>query len=1143
MAEIEVSMSTPLHSQDPEHWQRLSCALDEVLELPESQWAGWLARQRAGDGALGLQLEQLLAGRAQLAAQGFLGHPVMPPDGATAGRQFGSYELQRPLGEGGMGAVWLAKRSDGRFDAEVAIKLLHAGLVRPSDRERFRREGTLLARLAHENIARLLDAGVTEQDQPYLVLEYVQGQCIDAAADAQRLDLPARVRLMIHVLEAVAHAHARLVVHRDIKPGNVLVTAEGAVKLLDFGVAKLIEGESGAPTELTREAGRGFTPQFAAPEQMSGGAITTATDIYALGLLLYRLLTGGSPPADAGQRTTEALPLASAYLARRGDARGSRALAGDLDNIIARALQLDPNARYGTAEAFADDLRRYLRGEPVSARRATFAYRTGRFVARHRAALAIAGAVTLALIGLAVTALVQAHAARVQRALAERQAQVAVARGAAAYAVAQAPIRIDRALLLGAEAVTRHPAPETTVGLLSALDAARHLVRFHAELGTGLDAVALREDRSEAVTIDADGRIARWSLPEWRLLAVRRDGPPRATGIYYRDHERLLFVWAQDGAVLLDPQTLQAAAGHVRVTVPEAGRIAEVDVSTDAATAVAASYTGNSLVLSDTRTGAIRLRFRPHRCHKIFSVVFVPGDNAIAVACDEGARIYDVSDGHMLRASALVAPLNYIEYSRDGHSANLVGFDNHTVVVEAATFRALTPSLALPGGRLYATRFSRNGRQLAMGTDNGWVVVWDLRQRHEIARFGGLENGVMAVEWLSEPPEADAGKGVSGAARLLVTTETSVSEWDLAQPTAFGAPAPAPDLSAIPFFTQPLDAAHGVAYLPLPSAVGEVSLIDGALRRRIPVSGTPGSLTVSPDGRRLFLTLMTPATREAGRTQLLVLDTRTGQTVTRLDIPSGFFTGAEATAPQLPARFSADGERLAAAWNGRAAIWSVASGRVLVSAPAHPLTSLVAWSPDDRHLAMTREIGLITLYDTTTLRQSGRIDHAGEFCVKDMFPSAALGGIVATSEAGEVFVFDASSGRLQGRVFLSGGSQIQSAAISPDSRYLAAWSGDGNVRIWETASRTPLGPPLQGHPPGRNVNRIWFSGNTQLSSYTPGLRLDWQIDFRQAVRGACQRAGRSLTPQEWQEYVGTTDYAPSCRADASASPVHPQPAG
>lgn len=413
-----------------ERWKRLSPLLDDLLDLDPAGRIEQIASLRARDPGLADELAACLADAQRADAAGFLAGSAEPPvfggDGAAgglAGMRIGAYVLEAPLGAGGMGAVWRGRRADGRFAGKAAVKLLHLSLVGPDGSRRFEREGAILAKLSHPHIARLLDAGVTPHGQPYLILELVDGNRIDRHCDAERLRIDERIDLFLDVLAAVAHAHRHLVVHRDIKPANILVTAEDGVKLLDFGIAKLLrlEGDE-APADLTA-AGRGaLTPGYAAPEQLLGQEVTTATDVYSLGVLLFQLLAGMHPTAPSNATAGEVVKatltddpqrLSNAMTASRGvgadeadriaagrdtsPARLRRELGGDLDNIVAKALRKAPAERYATVDAFAADLRRWRRGEPVSARGDSLAYRTSRFVTRHRGAVA-AGMLTIAAI-------------------------------------------------------------------------------------------------------------------------------------------------------------------------------------------------------------------------------------------------------------------------------------------------------------------------------------------------------------------------------------------------------------------------------------------------------------------------------------------------------------------------------------------------------------------------------------------------------------------------------------------------------------------------------------------------------------------------------------------------------------------------
>ena len=401
-----------MSSVTPDQLATLNRLLEQVLDLAPADRAAWLAELRAANPSAASQIELLLAREEELDTRGFLGEAVWPERTAEptlAGRQLGAYTLERPLGQGGMGTVWLALRSDGRFEGKVAVKLLNLALLDPVGSERFRREGTLLARLSHPHIARLLDAGVADDGQPYLVLEYVEGLRIDRFCEERGLGLSERLTLFHDVLSAVAHAHANLIVHRDLKPSNILVSHDGSVKLLDFGIAKLIDPEGlGERSALTLAGGSALTPEFAAPEQVQGEPITTATDVYALGVLLYLLLAGRHPTAWAAHSPAEAIrSLLDVQPARLG--------LGDLDTVLAKSLRKGATDRYQTVAAFDEDLGRYERREPVTARPDSLAYRARKFLGRHRAAVVVGASVAAALVLATAFSVEQMQEARRQR--------------------------------------------------------------------------------------------------------------------------------------------------------------------------------------------------------------------------------------------------------------------------------------------------------------------------------------------------------------------------------------------------------------------------------------------------------------------------------------------------------------------------------------------------------------------------------------------------------------------------------------------------------------------------------------------------------------------------------------------------------
>jgi serine/threonine-protein kinase len=430
-------------------WREALGLIDTLLSEPVDAREKLLANLAASRPDLHVRVRALLDADAQATRVGFMSvRRDARTDGTAAlqvGARLGPYRMVREIGQGGMGEVWLARRDDGLYEGEVAIKTLHPFFAHGAMRERFLREAQLLGKLAHPNIARLLDAGV-DDGVVFIVLEFVDGEPIDVYCDARSLTIDARVRIFVDVCAAVAHAHANLVVHRDIKPSNILVTPQGQVKLLDFGIGKLMEADNqgAARTELTRMTGRIFTPEFAAPEQILGEAVTTATDVYSLGTLLYVLLAGVRPFGGdvSGARAEHAVlheePVALSRAGSQADEkiaalRGTtphrlqRVLANDLEDIVHLAMRKLPKERYGSVLALGDDLARYTRHEPVAARAGSRAYRMNRFVRRHRVAVAAtAGVVLAATLGVAGV-LYQAREAREQARVARLEAGKATA--------------------------------------------------------------------------------------------------------------------------------------------------------------------------------------------------------------------------------------------------------------------------------------------------------------------------------------------------------------------------------------------------------------------------------------------------------------------------------------------------------------------------------------------------------------------------------------------------------------------------------------------------------------------------------------------------------------------------------------------
>jgi len=422
-------------TEQGERFHRLSALFDELVELDGEAREARIAERCSGDPGMAEEIRQLLAiddggsgeylaGVIASEAEAFHGMEV-------EGTSLGSWRILEPIGEGGMGTVYLAERADGAYEARAAVKLVRGGIPSPMLAERFRAERQILAGLSHPGVAKLLDGGSTDDGTPYLVMEYIDGKTITEWCDERDLDVGARLRLFLKVCDAVGYAHRELVAHRDLKPSNILVTAEGEPKLLDFGIAKLMDSV-GDSAEGVTQTYRVMTPAYASPEQVSGERAGVAADMYSLGVLLYELLSGRLPletrgltPPQLITRVTQEVPPVVSSTVEDGARR--KRLAGDLDAIVSRALRKEPEARYASVGSLAEDVRLHLDGMPIRARNDDWRYRTGKLVRRNRGV--VSGGVLVLILGISFTVntVVQARAvarerdrAEAQRATAER---------------------------------------------------------------------------------------------------------------------------------------------------------------------------------------------------------------------------------------------------------------------------------------------------------------------------------------------------------------------------------------------------------------------------------------------------------------------------------------------------------------------------------------------------------------------------------------------------------------------------------------------------------------------------------------------------------------------------------------------------
>jgi len=427
-------------------WWRVEELFHSALEQPESERETWLAAQTGADPEAREEVRSLLTAdrrNSELSAQAPAARQAAVAELPAPSRRFGAWETGELLGRGGMGEVYLAQRADGHHSQRAALKVMARNLPTPDGIERFRREREILAQLEHPNVARLLDGGVSDSGEPYLVMEYVDGLRLDQYCDRHRLSLGARLRLFLTLCGAVAGAHRNLILHRDIKPNNVLVTGDGTLKLVDFGTARRMDASS-------LETMAPLTPSFASPEQLRGEAVTTVSDVYALGMTLYQLLSGTLPFAggksayETVQRVVEGAAVAPSMAPGVNPAR-RRELRGDLDNIVLKAIAPDPARRYASAESLAEDIERYLSRLPVHARAGKWGYRAERFVARHRLAVALSILLALTVLAAAVGLTVQSRQARLEAERSRRLADFLTHVMGLGYDRESGPVRSDGA--------------------------------------------------------------------------------------------------------------------------------------------------------------------------------------------------------------------------------------------------------------------------------------------------------------------------------------------------------------------------------------------------------------------------------------------------------------------------------------------------------------------------------------------------------------------------------------------------------------------------------------------------------------------------------------------------------------------------
>ncbi|HTD75846.1 MAG TPA: protein kinase [Steroidobacteraceae bacterium] len=990
-----------LQSLSPAEFAQVSRLLDEALDLSMEDRPAWLADlERRDPHAAGI-LRTLLDLQGNSTDQPLLDGnlvaelvgPLVDSDSILIGKQFGPYRVLSLLGHGGMGSVWLAERVDGLFTRQVALKLIHPALMGKVMTERATREREILASLNHPHIARLIDAGFSEDSQPYLALEYVAGKTITEYCDEQRLPLRSRLELFRQVLSAVQYAHANLVIHRDLKPSNVLVTQDGQVYLLDFGIAKLLTEGKASETELTRVGGRALTPDYAAPEQIAGLPITTAADVYALGVIFYELLTGERPYKlkresvgaleEAILRTDPAVPSRSVISESAAGARSAtpkrlaKSLAGDLDTIVLKALKKKPTERYATANAFDEDVARYLGGEVVLAQPDSLAYRVAKFVGRHRVGIAAAAVLILILAGGLAATTYEARVAAIQRDAAIRAQLRSVTQTAAE--------RLKNADIPGALAIILEVLPKRGAGG-SYTPEALGVFQDARAADPQLVMLAGHTDKVRSAAFSPDGR---------RVVTASYDLSAR--------------VWDAESGV----QVLQLK-GHTKAVRSAAFSPDGLRIVTSALDKTARIW--------DAATGREIMVLNGHE-DRLRNAAFSPDGRRIATASyDKTARIWDAAAGRELLTLAGHTGVVYTAvFSADGRRVLTASYDKTARIWDAGTGREIL-RINSPAGGFSCAAFSPDGSRIVTASEDTTARVWDTATGREVMLLGGNEQGVLSAAF---SPDGD---------RIVTAgNDESVRIWEVKTGRE------------ILLIKAHALAVTGVAFSPDGLRVVSSSddttariwstVANGEIRRLIGhAQGLPGA-DFSPDGRRV-------ATASSDRTAR-IWDTASGA---QLQVLNGH------TELILSAEFSPDGRYVATASDDRTArIWNAATGEQLKVLSGHALqVEGAAFSPDGRRIVTASYDKTGRIWDAQSGRELVKLQgHAGPLDWAVFSPDGR--SVLTASDDKTVRIWDVATGRVS-RVLSGHEAHVTSAAYSSDGERIVSSSNDKTARIWEAAT-------------------------------------------------------------------------------------------